>query len=718
MGVHATRDRAVGCVFVREEGEIFVRRIVPKQLNVILRSKQRKRWLKQGGMVVMLLLSAVLSIIGFSGMANAASAGCEQHQVTQGTHRYYQCTVEVGAGACLRERNVTTFAIEACVRGGTTVDVARQVSLKNHSINGSTIWDILNNGRMVSDDYINTGRYNAFSPPIPNTRAPLTTPTVAATATVTSIPTTTPTGNDTRFFNTASPWNVPIGSNVQLDPHSSAMVSEVANGNNHVPAMFDFGMPIYYSTASDPTYTVSDPGNDPLFAKEQPIHIPNDAAPSPGSDHWMFIYDTTKNLLFEMWDTSKSGNAWTTQTGDVYSTTGDGVLQIDGSTQSGNGASYFGGVITAADMARGSIHHALSLASQYTSSSWRYPMSASDGHNGTIPMGARFQLDPSINCATLPGASKGEQMVCQALETYGGYMRDTGGVALSMYFEGENLNDPQRNPPSGSPGNSGISSGVFGKVGLSDGQDLSAIPWNKMRVLQSWNSFTAAISTPTPTATITKTPTVSPAATTGTTGQVGQSGMLFDAELTGSSLDASKWTTCSFNFKLGNDCYHNQDELERYQPGGISVNNGLPAINASTAIPSTSHVSLASCSGSHCNGADPYSSGCAGNGTSYWVVDSVPVTWQGVNYGWAQLWYSATCGTNWARYVCSSSCRIVTLALMVCESNGDQYSVQGPIALSVTGRTKQQYLPTTRAATNVMFQIAGREYSGAATGCY
>jgi hypothetical protein len=121
-------------------------------------------------------------------------------------------------------------------------------------------------------------------------------------------------------------------------------------------------------------------------------------------------------------------------------------------------------------------------------------MHASDGHGtnaGAVPMGARLQLDPSINCKTLPGASTGEKMICQALETYGGYVRDSGSSTLSIYFESENLNDPARNPPDGSPGNPDHSGGIFNKVGLQDNQDLSAIPWGQLRVLKSWNSFTS-----------------------------------------------------------------------------------------------------------------------------------------------------------------------------------------------------------------------------------
>ena len=305
-----------------------------------------------------------------------------------------------------------------------------------------------------------------------------------------------PSASENRLFSNTSPWNLPIGSNVQFDPNSSGMVSLLASGQ-HVPTLYRFGMPMYTSAASDPVYTVQDSGNDSTFEANMPIHIPDTAAPSPGSDHWMFVFDTTKHLIFEMWKAKKQGDMWTAQTGNVYSPTGDGIHQVDGSLQSGNGGSYFGGVVTQTDLARGYIDHALSFVTQYTATTWRYPMSASDGQGtdpNDLPMGARLQLDPSINCDTLAGASIGEKIICHALQTYGGYIRDTGGVALSIYFEGEDLKDPNRNPPK-SPGNPGRPGGAFDQVGLHDAADLSHIPWDKLRVLQAWNSFTS-LSTP------------------------------------------------------------------------------------------------------------------------------------------------------------------------------------------------------------------------------
>ena len=295
------------------------------------------------------------------------------------------------------------------------------------------------------------------------------------------------------LYSASSAWNVPVGSHVVLDPHSSAIAQRLADGY-HVPAMFEYGMPIYVATAHDPLYNVV--SNDHAFNAHNPFHIPATAAPSPGSDKWMFIYDTTKQMIFEMWHAEKKGKTWTTQSGAVFSPTGDGVLQVDGTKSGGNGASYFAGVVRAADIQRGYINHALSLASAYTATTWRYPMSGSDGQGSgpeDAPMGARVQLDPSVNCQSLPHASVGEKMVCKALQKYGGYIRDSAGpgVALSVYFEGENLNDPNRHPPNGSPGNPGRNGGIFDSVGLHDQQEMQDIPWNQLRVLKAWNSFTA-----------------------------------------------------------------------------------------------------------------------------------------------------------------------------------------------------------------------------------
>ena len=158
-----------------------------------LKSIGAKRfWLSIG-----LLLLITMSAIGlWSGAkADAASAvGCEHHAVSRNRQQYYLCLVETPQETWLPEHNASSFAVESTLPTQAVVYVAKQVRLRNHVVNGSSIWDVLQNGLLVSDDYINTGRYNAFSPPIPNGSLPVT-PTGAATSTSTrtSTPGTTPT---------------------------------------------------------------------------------------------------------------------------------------------------------------------------------------------------------------------------------------------------------------------------------------------------------------------------------------------------------------------------------------------------------------------------------------------------------------------------------------------------------------------------------------------
>jgi hypothetical protein len=68
-----------------------------------------------------------------------------------------------------------------------------------------------------------------------------------------------------------------------------------------------------------------------------------------------------------------------------------------------------------------------------------YPAVSGDGFTGgrgCVPMGARFQLDPYINCATWPSI-KAEWMrqECRTLQKYGAIVLDTGGAFTTQYYK-------------------------------------------------------------------------------------------------------------------------------------------------------------------------------------------------------------------------------------------------------------------------------------------
>ncbi len=63
-------------------------------------------------------------------------------------------------------------------------------------------------------------------------------------------------------------------------------------------------------------------------------------------------------------------------------------------------------------------------------------------------------------------------------------------------------------------------------------------------------------------------------------GQHGNWMMIFHDEFNGKALDATKWTTCYFNFTVGNGCDHDQGELELYRPEEVFVSNGTLKLHA------------------------------------------------------------------------------------------------------------------------------------------
>jgi hypothetical protein len=98
--------------------------------------------------------------------ASLASWGCENDPVQINGLTYYACVTQ--AQPCLRERDPFSFATVGCLPYASTIFVFGQFAFASRVVNGSDIWDLLSNGTIVSDDYVNTSNFNAYSPPIPS----------------------------------------------------------------------------------------------------------------------------------------------------------------------------------------------------------------------------------------------------------------------------------------------------------------------------------------------------------------------------------------------------------------------------------------------------------------------------------------------------------------------------------------------------------------------
>lgn len=288
------------------------------------------------------------------------------------------------------------------------------------------------------------------------------------------------------YFQAAAWLWTPIPSNPVLDPQSSAMGSLLAQGT-HLANLWDFGVTLRAPqgiTTNTPRYHVAFDqvpawGPDPFST--DPMPIPDGTAVPPGSDGQVATADAARNLCFNLWQARASGSGVAASWGSKVPLNGDG-RELYGSSSTGSRIARFAAVIRAAEIAAGTIPHALFFSTDMAApaSVFRYPAAGSDGRNmagvaDPLPEGARVQLDPSVNLAAIAGITRLELIVGRALQTYGAYCGDNGGARMAFIFEYEGGQYPGQ---------------TYQAAGAGwDYFDMPRIPWDRLRVLANSTGF-------------------------------------------------------------------------------------------------------------------------------------------------------------------------------------------------------------------------------------
>lgn len=276
-----------------------------------------------------------------------------------------------------------------------------------------------------------------------------------------------------RFFTADGPFNLPVPTAPALDPRSSSIVRSLASGAHPgVANLYAYGVPIFDADSSTPRAPV--PCSSPWGVCElstMPVPVPDDAVATPyANDGAMVVIDQSTRTAYEFWKARKSNGVWTAAWGGVSDLDGPGT---PGSAV-GSGISRLAGVVRADEIRRGRIDHALVFSTNNACrSSYRFPASKTDGSSNQadcIAEGARIQLDPSIDLASVPGLTRGERAVARALQLYGAYAIDNGGANMAFVFEVPRGDDPYPD--------AGLAWDYFG---------MDRIPWSGLRVLSSWN---------------------------------------------------------------------------------------------------------------------------------------------------------------------------------------------------------------------------------------
>jgi hypothetical protein len=250
-----------------------------------------------------------------------------------------------------------------------------------------------------------------------------------------------------RPFAADSVWNRPVAARTPLAPNSRSYVSEVVRQvTDYGPWLntYAYSVPVYVVPADQrPTHVTLDTWGPDLQDAFDAVPLPANAQPAAGNDQQLTVWQPSTNTMWEFWHLQKVKGRWHARWGgemdDVSHNPGyfthNATTNDWGATATG--LPLLGGLITLADLQRGSIDHALAISLVETAPRYfTFPAQRTDGNVFTpgvaqIPEGTRFRLDPRLNIASLH-LSPLVRMIAQAAQRYGIVVRDKSG-AVSFY---------------------------------------------------------------------------------------------------------------------------------------------------------------------------------------------------------------------------------------------------------------------------------------------
>ncbi len=250
-------------------------------------------------------------------------------------------------------------------------------------------------------------------------------------------------------FAPTSFWYTPIPIDAPVHANSANMVQDfIQQRNTYYNSVgintTSYSSPIFYVDANAPTVKVTpwdcqnkgylDATLSTMWAQ---VPIPANAQASAGSDMEMSVYQPSTDTLWEFWKMRKNTSGdWEGCWGGRLQNVSKAQGQFTGSYgTTATSLSFIGGQITAEELRRGEIRHAIGVAMVNTTSAslYSWPAHRSDGNGaGTIPEGLRFRLDPSLDIDSL-NIHPIAKIIAKAGQKYGFVVWDrAGAVSIRM----------------------------------------------------------------------------------------------------------------------------------------------------------------------------------------------------------------------------------------------------------------------------------------------
>lgn len=269
---------------------------------------------------------------------------------------------------------------------------------------------------------------------------------VSSRTAVAKIATATVTLPTDKIFAPTSFWYQAIPIDVTLHANTAGFVKDFLRQKNAFYNtvninLASYASPVYTSPSNMATKTVTQSRcqgqayNPSLAQQWADVPIPAYAAPANGSDAEMTIYQPSSDTIWEFWQAKQTNGQWIACHGGRM----QNASQSDGRWDSfygttATGLPFLGGQITAEELARGEIKHAIgiSLVEVEEKSILSWPAKRSDGLNPSnasnrIPEGLRFRLDPAVNVDGLPMNAAGK-VIAKAAQKYGFVVWDKAGA--------------------------------------------------------------------------------------------------------------------------------------------------------------------------------------------------------------------------------------------------------------------------------------------------
>jgi hypothetical protein len=258
-------------------------------------------------------------------------------------------------------------------------------------------------------------------------------------------------------YDPASPWNTPVGA-AAVHPDSAAYVAAIADNGRPLTADPDrYTIPVHLFDDQTPRRAVQLTGHFSAYEGDDwsrtghgtaptidGVPIPDDAAPSAGSDGQIVMWNPRTGVEYGFWQFRRDANGnYTATNGYRYRTSAGHYGRFgDGLAGRGAGLPYLAGLVRRWEVDQGRIDHALAFAYDTPSAAFVYPASKSDGGardglGGTeLPEGTRLQLDPALTEADFDawGLSRPARVIARALQEYGMYVVDVSGSS-KIYLE-------------------------------------------------------------------------------------------------------------------------------------------------------------------------------------------------------------------------------------------------------------------------------------------